>query len=80
MERTEPMSAWSTPSMMNGPRMKPLDAPTRRWMAISRRRAEMERRIVLLMNTKATNVSSATSTSVMTRIQFVTVNRRSTVP
>ena len=60
--RTEPKSASSRPSIMNGPRMKPLDAPTRRMIAISRRRAEMARRMVLLMNTNAMNARSATST------------------
>ena len=61
--RSEPKSACSTPSVMNGPRMKPFDAPTRRMMPISRRRAVMERRMVLLMKMNAMNVSSATSTT-----------------
>ena len=57
----EPMRASSMPSIMNGPRMKPFEAPTRRMIAISRRRAEMARRIVLLMKTKAMNASITTN-------------------
>ena len=68
MARSAAMSDSSTPSVTNGPRMKLLEAPTRRMMAISRRRAVMARRIVLLMNTKATNVSMTTSATAPTRM------------
>ena len=53
--------ACNAPSMRKGPRMKPFDAPTRRMMAISLRRARMARRMVLLMNTMAMKIKSAMS-------------------
>ena len=68
MARSAAIRASSVPSIRKGPRMKPLEAPTSLMMAISRLRAVMARRMVLLMNTKATKVSSATSTTAAMRM------------
>ena len=57
--------------MKNGPRMKLFEAPTRRMMPISARRAMIERRIVLLMNTKATKMSSTTRAAATMRMPLV---------
>ncbi len=68
MARSAPRTASRVPSRMKGPRMKLLEAPTRRMMPISRRRAVMARRIVLLMKTNDTKVSSKTSATAAMRM------------
>lgn len=59
---TAPTSACSAPSVTNGPRMKPLVAPTSRMIEISRLRARIARRIVLLRKTSEMNTRSTTAT------------------
>ena len=68
MAKMAPSNASMAPSATNGPRIKLFEAPTRRMMAISRRRAEMARRMVLLINTKATKMSSTMSTAAPMRM------------
>ena len=68
MAKIAPRMASSVPSRMKGPRMKPLEAPTKRMMPISRRRAVMARRIVLLMKTNDTKVRRSTRATAAMRM------------
>ena len=73
-----PRRPTKAPSKMNGQRMNASDAPTRRMISISSRRATTASRIVFTMMKSTTNPTRTRTTTPPVRRTFVTEVRRST--